>query len=722
MELDEEVNENLKMQFKALQEQQQKRMQNLMEKKKEKQQSLKTNSKDNQEESFGVQDNLDLSSLDSPMLKEDIRKRLLEDENEQLQNQLRETVDENGRLYKLLKERDFEIKQLQKKIEEERMAMMGTAGLAGDVAATKIVELAKRNRHLTAEIEREKTRVKQLNNRIKELDKELQMSTVKLQSVGDKNNQPARKTGDMSLDSSNNSPFLLNPESPEMKVLQEKLSAANLKVSEYRNQLQTTKQELKMTQKLFANEVGEDVNIQNLLSTPGTWRGRAQQILVLQGKVRELENQLGHSKSRLSESCADGEVLSHTNSRKRSAQEKNLQHIRTLEKEKKEALEKLTNEYNAFKKDQEDVKKKLDSSKARNKMLSSEVKTLKEQISTLLDKGKHDDELIDALLSQQKEMQIILKNLSQQDKRNKECRQSLGQQLNIEAQKQTCLIEQLKQMVAEREARVRELEEKVRQLASQHHRNQTEENNSDSTSTLSSESLEGENCAAGSRRDDCIAKNSSARLVSKMGHTLVDSAATSLPATVSLGRTVEPDTPDMKTLKVQIVEYKALSQAAQVERDRLIELVSILQKRVDESTTKIWEAEKKFQDQQQRYVVLEQQFEKLKMEAGKTSSTQKIHSKGKAGSASAVQPLSNTRLSWNAGDQKDLLSEVPLESQIEEVSTRLAIQVEENESLKSALQTTMKTKEEDFRVYQETMGQVKEIFLQALRQQKQDRI
>ncbi|XP_053121480.1 coiled-coil domain-containing protein 13 isoform X5 [Hemicordylus capensis] len=683
MELDEEVNENLKMQFKALQEQQQKRMQNLMEKKKEKQQSLKTNSKDNQEESFGVQDNLDLSSLDSPMLKEDIRKRLLEDENEQLQNQLRETVDENGRLYKLLKERDFEIKQLQKKIEEERMAMMGTAGLAGDVAATKIVELAKRNRHLTAEIEREKTRVKQLNNRIKELDKE----------------------------------------SPEMKVLQEKLSAANLKVSEYRNQLQTTKQELKMTQKLFANEVGEDVNIQNLLSTPGTWRGRAQQILVLQGKVRELENQLGHSKSRLSESCADGEVLSHTNSRKRSAQEKNLQHIRTLEKEKKEALEKLTNEYNAFKKDQEDVKKKLDSSKARNKMLSSEVKTLKEQISTLLDKGKHDDELIDALLSQQKEMQIILKNLSQQDKRNKECRQSLGQQLNIEAQKQTCLIEQLKQMVAEREARVRELEEKVRQLASQHHRNQTEENNSDSTSTLSSESLEGENCAAGSRRDDCIAKNSSARLVSKMGHTLVDSAATSLPATVSLGRTVEPDTPDMKTLKVQIVEYKALSQAAQVERDRLIELVSILQKRVDESTTKIWEAEKKFQDQQQRYVVLEQQFEKLKMEAGKTSSTQKIHSKGKAaGSASAVQPLSNTRLSWNAGDQKDLLSEVPLESQIEEVSTRLAIQVEENESLKSALQTTMKTKEEDFRVYQETMGQVKEIFLQALRQQKQDRI
>lgn len=52
---------------------------------------------------------------------------------------------------------------------------------------------------------------------------------------------------------------------------------------------------------------------------------------------------------------------------------------------------------------------------------------------------------------------------------------------------------------------------------------------------------------------------------------------------------------------------------------------------------------------------------------------------------------------------------------------RLAIQVDENKGLKSALQNVMKIKEEDFRVYQETMGQVKEIFLQSLRQQKQDK-
>uniref|UniRef100_A0A670JLR7 Coiled-coil domain containing 13 n=1 Tax=Podarcis muralis TaxID=64176 RepID=A0A670JLR7_PODMU len=144
----------------------------------------------------------------------------------------------------------------------------------GDVAATKIVELAKQNRHMTAEVEKEKTKVKQLNNRIKELEKEAATATFPGDRFANLGTFPGRNlSGDRFC------------ESPEMKALQEKLTAANFKVSEFRNQLQTTKQELKMTQKLLANEVGEDVNIQNLLSTPGTWRGRAQQILILQGKV-----------------------------------------------------------------------------------------------------------------------------------------------------------------------------------------------------------------------------------------------------------------------------------------------------------------------------------------------------------------------------------------------------------------------------------------------------
>nr|XP_006120677.1 coiled-coil domain-containing protein 13 isoform X4 [Pelodiscus sinensis] len=596
----------------------------------------------------------------------------------------------------------------------------GMSGLAGDVAATKIVELSKKNRELTAETESEKAKVKQLNNKVKELEKELLTAMGKIQSLG--GNDSGIKQSTLKIMEGN------LPESPELKALQEKLSAANFKAMEYRNQLQTTKQELKMMQKLLASEVGEDVNIQNLLTISGSWRGRAQQILVLQGKVRELENQLSQSKSRASVNNVDEEMLALTDPRKLSAQEKNLLRIRSLEKEKKEALEKLSEKHNTLQKEHEEVKKKLDASKARNKVLSNEVKTLKGQILTLLEKGKHDDELVDALLNQQKEMHEILKHLSLQDEKNKESQQNLGQHLNSETQKQKSLIGQLQQMVAEREAKIKELEQEMGLLTHQQHQKKetTEEGSSDVADTPSSEHLEEQNFTlikSPASEGDHVGRIGSARTVTNMGHTLVESAATrpSLPSnSVAPGRIADTESPGQKALQTQITEYKALCHAAEVERDRLTELVTVLQKRVVESSNKVLEAEKKLQEERRRSVVLEQHLEKLKMDAGKNANTQKPLPRNKTGqSANSARPI------LTVSDRKDLttaqLSEVPLKSQIEELTTRLAIQLDENEALKMALESTMEKKEEDFKLYQETMSQVKEIFLQALRQHKQEK-
>ncbi|XP_075602947.1 coiled-coil domain-containing protein 13 isoform X4 [Balearica regulorum gibbericeps] len=645
MESDIKVNEHFKSQFKAYQEQQQRRLQNLMERKKEKQNSQKGDN-GNAKETFRIQNDLNLFETGQPV-NEDDSKRLLNVENEQLQDQLREVRDENCRLYKLVTEKDFEIKQLQKKIQEDRLALSGTSGLAGDVAATKIVELAKKNREITAETETEKAKVKQLNNKVKELEKELQTAMEKLHSLGG---------GDAGIKQSTLKMIEGNlAESPEVKALQEKLTTTNFKVMEYRNQLQSAKQELKMTQKLLANEVGEDVNIQSLLTNSGSWRGRAQQILVLQNKVRELENQLRQNKTRTSLSEIDEELLALTGPRKLSAQEKNLLKIRSLEKEKKETLEKLTGEHDALQKSHEEVKKKLDASKARNKVLCSEVKTLKGQIITLLEKGKHDDELIDALLK---------KAAHQGD--------SSGD---------------------------------ADTPPSEH----SEDAGFTLLKPLASDSNQ-------------VGRIGSARTVSKLGHTLVESAATEpslLSNNIPPGRLAGTDSPDLKVLQTQITEHKALCQAAEVERDRLLELVTVLQKRVEEGSNKVLEAEKRLQEERRRCVILEQQLEKLQMDPGRNTSAQKPPLRSKTG-----QSASHSRLTLNVSDRKELsaaqLSKLPLESQIEELSTSLMIQLDENEALKAALETTVRKKEEDFKLYQDTMDQVKEIFLQAIQQQKEE--
>ncbi|XP_071590656.1 coiled-coil domain-containing protein 13 isoform X1 [Heliangelus exortis] len=712
MEPEIKESEHLKSQFKAYQGQQQKRLQKVMEKKKEKQNGQKDDDDGNAKETFRIPNDLNLFETGQPVNEGD-SKRLLEIENEQLQDQLREIRDENCRLYKLVTEKDFEIKQLQKKIQEDRFALSGAPGLAGDVAATKIVELAKKNREITAEAESEKAKVKQLNNRVKDLEKELQTAVEKIHYLGGGDagiKQPALKMIEGNL-----------AESPEVKALQEKLTTANFKVMDYRNQLQSAKQELKMTQKLLANEVGENVNIQSLLVNSGSWRGRAQQILVLQNKVRELENQLGQNRTRPSLNENDEEFLALTDPRKLSTQEKNLLKIRSLEKEKKETLEKLTGEHDALQKSHEELKKKLEASKARNKVLSNEVKALKGQIVTLLEKGKHDDELIDALMSQQKQMQEILQHLSQKDEKNRESQLMLGLHLNSDIQKENCLLKQLRQRVAEREAKVKELEEEIEQLRLQ----QKSACQGDGPGAADPPSEHSEEpgfsllkpLAPGSNQ---IARIGSARTVSKMGHTLVESAATK-PFLVSIppGRLAGTESPDLKVLQTQLIEHKALCQAAEVERDRLLELVTVLQKRVEEGNEKLLEAEKRLQVERRHGVILEQQLEKLQMDPESNRGEHKLPLRSKPG-----QAANHSGLTLNVSDRQELsaaqLSKLPLESQIEELSTRLVMQLNENEVLKSTLETTVRKNKEDFKQYQDTMDQVKAIFLQAF-QQKQEK-
>ncbi|XP_066057983.1 coiled-coil domain-containing protein 13 [Chamaea fasciata] len=685
MEPDIKVNEDFKSQFKAYQEQQQRRLQDLMEKKEKQNRQKSTGST---KETVRAPSDLNLFKKEPPV-KEDASKSLLETENERLQDQLREARDENSRLYKLVSEKDFEIIQLQKRVEDERLALSGVSGLAGDVAATKIVELAKKNRAMTAEFESERARVKQLNYKIKELERELQAATEKIHSLG--GDAAGIKGSTLKMLEGNLA------ENPEVKALQEKLSAANAKVTEYRNQLQNVKQELKLTQKILAKEVGEDVNIQSLLTNFGNWRGRAQQILLLQTRVKELEHKLSQYKIRTSLLEMGEGFLASADPKKLSVQEKNLLKIRSLQKEKKDSLEKLTGQHNALQKNHEELKKKCDASKARNQMLCEEVKMLKAQIGTLLEKGKHDDELIDALLSQQKQMQEILKDLSMKEN------ETMGQSLNSETQKQNSLIAQLGSMVTERETKIKRLEEELGQLTLLQKKSAHPRDKSGAAHPPPPDHSGSGSSQAG--------RTESARVVSTMGHTLVESAATEpffLSDTTSSGRSAGTDSSGWEVLQGEITEEKVLDLVAEVERNKILELVAVLNDRVGESSHKVLEAEKNLQEDCWRSDILEQQ-----LDPGSSTSAQ-----NPSLSSTKAQPMPPLCVS----DSEELpaaLVQLPLGSQVEELILRLGIQLDENKDLKALLEETLRERGDDLKLYQVLVEQLRDTFSQDFQQHKQ---
>lgn len=174
-------------------------------------------------------------------------------------------------------EKDYEINHLKKKLNNDQ-ALQELGPISGDKAATKIVELAKKVRELTASLEAEKTKNKQLAKSCHDVEAQLVRERKKKKEyfADDDDNE-------YSDDEQVATKISLNKENKELK---EKLNQMTHKMMEFKSQSECAKQDLVKYRKVLEKELGDNVDIKAVLAGSSNWKGRQQQVRLLQAKVR----------------------------------------------------------------------------------------------------------------------------------------------------------------------------------------------------------------------------------------------------------------------------------------------------------------------------------------------------------------------------------------------------------------------------------------------------
>ena len=276
-----------------------------------------------------------------------------------LQTQIERLQLENSQLNSRVKQTEVRLVQLNHQREEERRAMGGTSG----TVTQRIVELSKKNRELNAELASERNKVRELQTKVKQLQKQIsEKEPDSSSSHGHTQSKGEETEGSLQL---------------MVDQLKEQLQASNQKRTEYRNECQMLKQELKLAQKVLSKEVGEGISVATLLKSGSGWRGRSQQIIALQNKIGELQK-------RLEESGKSTKTFSASSSRL-NADRRQATVLKKIEDSKKKSLEVTQSELAALQSEHSKLQQQCSALKSRNKILTAELKSIRSQTSGKLE-------------------------------------------------------------------------------------------------------------------------------------------------------------------------------------------------------------------------------------------------------------------------------------------------------------------------------------------------
>lgn len=263
-------------------------------------------------------------------------------------------IKENLELKRVNDEQQHRICGLQQKIDDLNDIIncnhIDLVGKGSNLISNKIIELSRRNRHLSSEMEVYRTKCDALEWEITGLKSKLEMK--------DKSNENVKKDVDPN----------------ELELVKEKLKTTTNKLFDVSNQNTNLRNELKLAMKCLKDEIGgnEPIIIQNLVSN-GKWRGRAQQILSLQSKVAELTKKIEGT---------DDDI---------SKEKQHLEFVRKCE------VQSLQKEILDLKSTINDIQFKLTATKTRNKNLNDEATAYKIKTQEFAEDKKRLQQEIDEL-------------------------------------------------------------------------------------------------------------------------------------------------------------------------------------------------------------------------------------------------------------------------------------------------------------------------------------
>lgn len=285
-------------------------------------------------------------------------KQQLQQTVDKLQTQIEQLQTEKVNLISQLRSAEKKVAGLQKALQEEREALGESNG--GIVSTQKIVELSKKNRLLHAELAAERNRSRQIEKQIKA------ETALQQEQPPDTHEQDSKSAHDLLK--------------TQLNILQQQLAQSKHKMTEYRNQCQLLKRDLKLAHKVIEKEVGSGTSVNALLTTGSGWRGRTQQIITLQNKLVEMKNLLDKTtnggnndivmKSGTHGSSREGTGSGRVEARQRAALDK-------MERERKQNLEGVRRQLEKAETECTHLHKECSSLRARNRTLTNEIKLLR---------------------------------------------------------------------------------------------------------------------------------------------------------------------------------------------------------------------------------------------------------------------------------------------------------------------------------------------------------